>query len=122
MLGESRITLDLQIAFSDRPILTADFDEDGDVDATDLGIWKVGFGTTSGAGHTQGDANGDHKVDGADFLLWQRGAGGHVPIVLAGGAVPEPASLALLLIAAAAALRPSRRAGTGTNPCLAGRS
>jgi hypothetical protein len=73
-----------------------DFDEDGDVDGTDFGIWNSNFGMTSGATHKQGDANGDHDVDAEDFVLWQRGVGGHFPIAPAGTAVPEPGTLLLL--------------------------
>ena len=54
------------------PSLSADFDEDGDVDAADLAKWKTGFGIASGAAHMQGDADGNGAVDGADYLAWQR--------------------------------------------------
>jgi len=86
----------------DRPP-SADFDADGDVDGADLLTWQRGLGT-SGPNATQavGDANYDlivdagdlsiwrtalatpppwadfdvdGDIDGADFLLWQRGLG-----------------------------------------------
>lgn len=59
----------------DRRVLTADFNGNGVVDAPDLDIWKTGFGAVGTANQTQGDANGDTNVDGADFLLWQRTLG-----------------------------------------------
>jgi len=49
----------------------ADFDNDQDVDAIDLGIWQTGYGSTN-ATSTSGDTDGDNDVDGADFLNWQR--------------------------------------------------
>jgi hypothetical protein len=73
--------------------LSADFDSDGDVDAFDLATWKAGFGSAS-ATHSQGDANGDGRVDGADQLLWQRQAGTqyYAGSLVATNAVPEPAA------------------------------
>jgi hypothetical protein len=73
--------------------LPADFDEDGDVDGTDLATWRMGFGTAAGATHMQGNADGDADVDGADFLTWQRqfGNGPGLPGALPQqDAVPEP--------------------------------
>ncbi len=50
--------------------LAADFDDDGDVDATDLSIWRGAFDLNQ-----LGDADGDGDSDGADFLAWQRQLG-----------------------------------------------
>lgn len=54
------------------PLHNADFNDSGTVDAADLTHWQTGFGAANGAEPTQGDANGDQKVDGVDFLIWQR--------------------------------------------------
>jgi autotransporter-associated beta strand protein len=83
---------------------SADFDEDGNVDAADFNAWKSGFGADSGATHAQGDANGDGDVDGDDMLVWQRQFGLSLPMV---AAVPEPGMPAVIgaLLAAAAVTR-----------------
>ncbi len=70
---------------------TADFDDDGDVDADDLAQWQDDFG---GPGS---DANGDGQSDGQDFLAWQRQLGLNGNSLGTLQAVPEPSS-ALLLI------------------------
>jgi hypothetical protein len=79
------------------PTYTADFNDDGRVDGLDLAAWKTAYGQGAGA-----DANGDQVSDGADFLEWQRQFGSGVPAAAAAGAIPEPASLALIGVAAAA--------------------
>jgi len=82
------------------PTLEADFDEDGDVDGMDLTRWRNNFAT--GATHMQGNADADGDVDGADFLTWQRQLGSGTATVVAIEAVPEPATLLLLVLAALA--------------------
>ncbi|MGI9428212.1 MAG: hypothetical protein ACR2NM_06110, partial [Bythopirellula sp.] len=72
--------------------LTADFDNDGDVDGDDLTQWKGDFG---GPGS---DANGDGDSDGGDFLAWQGEFGLGVPLAPA-QSVPEPSGLVWLAIA-----------------------
>lgn len=37
------------------------------VDADDRATWEMGFGTSVGASHMQGDADGDFDADGADY-------------------------------------------------------
>jgi T5SS/PEP-CTERM-associated repeat protein len=89
------------------PGLTADFDQDGDVDSMDLAAWKGGFGTGASAGKEDGDADGDGDVDGSDFLAWQRELGSDSSATPAASAAPEPSGGALA--AAASMLAPSRR-------------
>jgi hypothetical protein len=74
------------------PGADADFNDDGDVDADDLGTWKGAFG--SAATPTTGDADGDGDADGEDFLVWQR----TVTSPAAAAAVPEPTAAALALL------------------------
>jgi hypothetical protein len=52
--------------------VSADFDEDGDVDGLDFLTWQRGFGIVSpDAIHEQGDADTDRDVDGADLSVWE---------------------------------------------------
>lgn len=91
------------LAVVSAPSLSADFDEDGDVDAADLAKWKLGFGIANGATHMQGDADGNGAVDGADYLAWQRQFGTTLAAPAA-GTIPEPASLAPMAIGVGVAL------------------
>ena len=76
------------------PDYTADFNEDGYVDALDLAVWKNNFGRTFSARPQHGDTDGDFDVDGDDFLAWQREyTGPSGPVSQA--AVPEPSALLL---------------------------
>jgi hypothetical protein len=95
-----------------------DFNGDGVIDLADFAIWKSHVGTLSGASVLDGDADGDGDVDGLDFLKWQRNVGKPMPWNGAGAgsgsasnaaAVPEPASLALLVCGGFAAIAFQRR-------------
>ncbi|WP_152100184.1 hypothetical protein [Lacipirellula parvula] len=87
--------------------IPGDFNGDTLVNNDDLVIWKAAYGQTD-----VGDANGDNVTDGEDFLIWQRAFGAGAPLASAATAVPEPATLALImpaLLAAGALVR----CGTG---------
>ena len=80
----------------------ADFNEDGNVNGTDLTSWQAGYGTLAGASHMDGDADEDEDVDGRDFLIWQREFSGLGPLssfslgpLSSFSQVPEPGSLFL---------------------------
>ena len=77
------------------PAFTADFDEDGDVDAADLAQWQGDFGANA-----LSDADNDGDSDGADFLAWQRQLGSATPAVSANATVPEPTPPMLVIVAA----------------------
>ena len=70
--------------------LSADFDEDGNVDAADLSNWSSNYGLNGPASHTDGDANGDLLVSGIDFLAWQRQLGSGLSLSSTIATVPEP--------------------------------
>lgn len=91
------------------PALQADFDHNNAVNSTDLGLWQTGYGIPSGATYEDGDANGDGSVTGRDFLIWQRESGqGQIMPLGAFTTIPEPGSLALVVLASLACLRRSR--------------
>ncbi|WP_428307674.1 beta strand repeat-containing protein [Lacipirellula sp.] len=97
----------VQLQVVNKPIFSADFDEDGDVDSTDLAIWKNAFNLNQ-----LGDADGDNDSDGADFLVWQQQFGGKPAVAVstpAAAAVPEPSGFALLAFAAAGIAAARRR-------------
>ncbi len=83
---------------------TADFDNDGDVDAADLAMWQTAYATSS-----VGDTDADGDSDGRDFLRWQRQFGIN-PNSLEAASVPEPCGIALLLLALLSISNVSRRA------------
>jgi hypothetical protein len=85
----------VQLQVVTEPFFDADFDDDGDVDPTDLAIWQGAYNLNQ-----LGDADGDNDSDGRDFLIWQRQFGS-APLmaVSASTAVPEPASISLALAA-----------------------
>ena len=87
-------------AFETTPIVYADgdFDEDGDVDDADLASWRLGLGTLGGAAHSDGDADDDGDVDTADLMVWQRDYTGPAPLNSAASPVPEPSSLAGIVV------------------------
>jgi hypothetical protein len=76
-----------------------DFNNDQNVDATDLGLWRTAFGATA-----VGDADDDGDSDGRDFLIWQRNFD---PAGFA--AVPEPLSASLLAVGLASIAAVLRR-------------
>jgi lipopolysaccharide export system protein LptA len=52
-------------------ILSADFDENGDIDGADFLAWQLGAGITSGATRAEGDADGNGTVDAVDLAVWE---------------------------------------------------
>jgi hypothetical protein len=82
--------------------LDADFDGDGDIDGDDFLTWQRGVGG-SNVTNADGNADGDADVDGDDLAVWKTQFGA-TPATASVGAVPEPASLALLAAGAGALL------------------
>jgi len=86
------------------PPRPGDFNYDGAVDAADLTQWQGDFGMNG-----ESDADNDGDSDGADFLAWQRQLDGNVPAISANAFVSEPATLLLVIVAAAGIPRLSGR-------------
>lgn len=76
-----------------------DLNLDGSINGMDLTLWQSGFGTWPNATYSGGDIDGNGSVDGADFLLLQSNYG-FMSSSLDAAAVPEPASVWLLLVSA----------------------
>jgi PEP-CTERM motif len=99
----------------------ADFNFDGSVDSADYTTWRKNVGMTIDATLETGDADGDGDVDGDDYAVFREQFGTSVNLAelaadspanlsLTSAAVPEPATPALMLMAAAiaASLRRAR--------------
>lgn len=78
------------------PMVSGDFDFDGDVDGDDLWAWQDGFGSDE---FLDADADKDLDVDGADFLLWQKGFSENAGVITSAEnvPVPEPRTSTLLI-------------------------
>jgi len=68
-------------AFESQPIvISANFDNDGEVDGREFLAWQRGFGT-SNAEKADGDADNDTDVDGNDLTIWKLQYGQPEPLV-----------------------------------------
>jgi hypothetical protein len=78
--------------------IDANFDSIGVVDGSDFLIWQKGLGVAPPANKSTGDSDLNGAVNGADLSNWR----GHFGLAAGGaaaGAIPEPASLGLGLVA-----------------------
>lgn len=96
---------------NDFPRVPGDYNGNGVVDGADYVVWRKNKGITSGATFAQGDGDQDGDVDDDDYNFWRArfgntsGSGS----ALGSSAVPESASVSLLLVAVLAlALRRAR--------------
>jgi autotransporter-associated beta strand protein/T5SS/PEP-CTERM-associated repeat protein len=95
--------------------LPGDFDENGVVDGDDLDRWREMVPWPSGATHFTGDGDGDHDVDGADYLVCQRQVGQFSTATVAATRVPEPAFMEMLMAAFVTAFALFKRGSRGVN-------
>jgi PEP-CTERM motif len=83
-----------------------DFNGDLVVDAADYVLWRNNEGLATGATKDLGDADVDGDVDGTDYGIWKGTFGKTITPPAAGGAalstaaIPEPATLTLVLLTA----------------------
>jgi hypothetical protein len=98
----------------DSVLTPGDFNEDGSVDGKDFLIWQRQLGQTGYYPLQQkaADTNADDIVDVADLSLWQQYYGyvSSLAALTVSVAVPEPATLAILLLGVAC-LGSARRRG-----------
>ena len=85
----------------------ADFDDDGDIDISDLMIWQRGFGLTGQTDNANGDADGNGIVDAGDLDAWKSAFG--TSAIVGSVVVPEPGSFCMFLGAVLLWTRRSRR-------------
>lgn len=88
----------VQLQVVNKEFFEADFDEDGDVDQTDYAIWVGAFNLNQ-----LGDATGDNISNAADYTVWRDQLGSVSDGIPGSGgfglaAVPEPGTLALVLV------------------------
>ena len=79
-----------------------DYNHNGIVDAADYTIWRDSLGRT-GTG-LAADGNGNNQIDAGDYIVWKSHFGTHAGSGAGGSTntnVPEPATIALAMIAAA---------------------
>jgi len=100
--GIDHHTFYLLADLSPTPPISADFDQDTDVDGTDLLALQQGYGLDAVAAPTNGDADGNGTVNAFDRLAWQTQYGTSPPPSTT--AIPEPSTLVCLLSLAATLL------------------
>lgn len=84
-------------------VIPGDYNQDMVVNAADYDVWRASFGTTRSGVHDApyADGNYDGVVDAADYVVWRNNLGqtqSGFAVGLGLAAVPEPASVVLLLI------------------------
>ncbi len=91
-------------------LLAGDANRDGVVSAGDYASVQANFGSTGGPG-ILGDANGDGVVSAGDYASVQANFGNTLPAM---NAVPEPATISVLIIGGIVMIRRSRLSSSNT--------
>jgi glucose/arabinose dehydrogenase len=86
-------------------LAAGDYNDNGIVDAADYTIWRDSFGSTS---DLRADGDGDQLIDDDDYAVWKWTFGNlaNAGAATALSAVPEPASVWLLVAGCLGSLRP----------------
>ena len=82
-------------------LLPGDYNDDGVVDAADYVVWRHTLGQSVAILTTGADGDGDGTITTADYQVWRTHIGETLTAAGSGGAVPEPATLLLLMFAVA---------------------
>jgi hypothetical protein len=98
------------------PLLTGDYNGDGNVDAADYVVWRKSLGETGS--DLPADGNNNEEIDAPDYDAWRTNFGRTVASTsFAPAVVPEPAPAVLLTIAIfgwlTTGLRRALKTGTG---------
>ena len=86
----------------------ADFNGNGIVDANDFLTLQRNLGLTGQTDNSNGDANFDGIIDGADVAIWNSQYGTS-PLISSATTVPEPTTVVLLAMTSLTMLFPRRR-------------
>jgi hypothetical protein len=91
-------------------LIAGDYNADGFVNDDDYVVWQANFGSTTALA---ADGNDNNIIDAADYNIWRDNLGNSVHELSAGSGaivVPEPTTLALVLLVLPTLLGVRRRA------------
>jgi len=77
------------------PAIAGDFNGNGIVDVADYGIWRNTLGSST---DLRADSNGNNVIDQEDYVAWQMDFGNTAGSGSLAQRVPEPCSMALMVI------------------------
>ena len=98
----NRIRVEASITLTGVLPAPGDYNNDGVASPADRNVWRLAYGAT---GNQPADGNRDGKVDAADYTVWRDAYAARLGAV----AIPEPASVAMVLLAGCGGLLNRRR-------------